>query len=268
MAPYVSLTSQRGLTVVLPPISQQRYIGQILAALDDKIALNRRMNQTLEELMRCKFALLMEARTTWPERPVGDVVGVRGGSTPSTKESSYWNGGTYAWATPRDLARLDVPALLSTERRITKEGLAQISSGLLPAGTVLLSSRAPIGYLAIAEMPVAVNQGFIALVCDGQLPNYYVWLWAAANLDAVKARANGTTFQEISKSNFRPMPIPVPPQEHIRRFVSDVKPLYHRIVANAKESLTLGGIRDILLPELMAGRLRINSADSAIEEAG
>src|SRR5205814_759466 len=99
---------------------------------------------------------------------------------------------------------------LDTERRVTKRGLEQISSGLLPPGTVLLSSRAPIGYLAITEVPVTVNQGFIAMICDGPVPNHYVLHWARQNMETIVARANGTTFLEISKTNFRPIPVLIP----------------------------------------------------------
>jgi type I restriction enzyme, S subunit len=108
--------------------------------------------------------------------------------------------------------------LLDTERHITKEGLGQISSGLLPKGTVLLSSRAPIGYLAISEVPVAVNQGFIALVCDAELSNYFVLNWIRANLEEIRAYANGTTFMEISKANFRPPLVAVPPRPLLVEF--------------------------------------------------
>src|SRR5208337_4115251 len=99
----------------------------------------------------------------WKVERIADLAEVVGGSTPSTKEPTFWEDGIHYWATPKDLAALRTPALLTTERRITEAGLTQIASGLLPAGTVLLSSRAPIGYRAVAEVPVAINQGFIAM---------------------------------------------------------------------------------------------------------
>jgi restriction endonuclease S subunit len=95
----------------------------------------------------------------WEVKRIGDLAEVFGGSTPRTDRSEYWEGGTHHWVTPKDLSALSVPVLLDTERKITDAGLSQISSGLLPKGTVLLSSRAPIGYLAIAEVPVAVKSG-------------------------------------------------------------------------------------------------------------
>ncbi len=88
----------------------------------------------------------------WEIASIGDVVRAVGGGTPSTKEPAYWENGVHHWATPKDLSSLSFPILLDTERRITNAGLRKISSGLLPPGTLLLSSRAPIGYLAIAQM--------------------------------------------------------------------------------------------------------------------
>jgi very-short-patch-repair endonuclease/ribosomal protein L17 len=94
----------------------------------------------------------------WRRSMIGSEVIVCGGSTPSTKEPAFWESGEHHWATPKDLSALTSPVLLDTDRKLTDAGIAKISSGLLPAGTVLLSSRAPIGYLAIAEVPTAIDQ--------------------------------------------------------------------------------------------------------------
>ena len=124
----------------------------------------------------------------WSVEDIGDVVTVKGGSTPSTKNSYYWDGGEHCWATPRDLSRLSHPVLLDTERYITDAGIDRISSGLLPIDTVLMSSRAPVGYLAIAGIPTAVNQGFIAMICNGPLPPTFVLNWAHSSMETIKAR--------------------------------------------------------------------------------
>lgn len=177
---------------VIPPSAEQRAIAHILGTMDDKIELNRRRNQTLEAMARALFKdwfvdfgpvrAKMEGREAylpadlwqlfpdhlddegkpegWRHSTIGDEVTVCGGSTPSTKEPAFWEGGEHRWATPKDLAALTFPVLLDTDRKITDAAIAKISSGLLPVGTVLLSSRAPIGYLAIAEVSTAINQGF------------------------------------------------------------------------------------------------------------
>ena len=89
------------------------------------------------------------------------------------EDGHYWQDGTWCWATPKDLSRLSNSVLIDTARKVTDAGLRQIPSGLLPKGTVLMSSRAPIGYLVIADVPVSVNQGFIAMVPDRGVPSSY-----------------------------------------------------------------------------------------------
>jgi type I restriction enzyme S subunit len=137
----------------------------------------------------------------------------------------------------------------------------------LPKGTLLLSSRAPIGYLAISEIPVAVNQGFIAMVCDKNLSNCYVLYWTLNNLDIIKGRANGTTFLEISKSNFRPISIIIPDKNILSQFNSKIEPLHKRIVSNIRESQNLATLRDFLLPKLMSGEIRVKEAEKMVVEA-
>lgn len=295
MADYISLRDLRRVKMSLPEIATQREIGRTLRLLDDKIELNRRMNETLEGIARAIFkswfmdfdpvhakmarrqppgmsaetaALFPEQLVTsdlgpipseWTVTPVGEAVRVVGGSTPSTKEPAYW-GGPHFFATPKDLSELDSILLLSTERTITDGGVERISSGILPRGTVLLSSRAPIGYVAIARMPVSINQGFIAMVCDRDLPTSYVALWVNSNVEVFKQNAGGTTFAEISKAVFRPLPILVPPRTILERFTNCVDPLFDRIEANLRESESLSEIRDALLPRLVSGEVRVKEA--------
>ena len=263
--PLLNQTILSSIHVAVPDPTEQRAIAHILGTLDDKIELNRRMNQTLEEMaralfkswfvdfdpVRAKATLKHHAATLpqggsdwsvqrarayldrmdpdiaalfpdsfadselgpipagWEVSTIGEEVAVLGGSTPSTKDRSLW-GGAINWATPKDLSTLSAPVLLETARQISETGLSKISSGLLPRGAVLLSSRAPIGYLVITEIPVAVNQGFIAMRCESRLSNVFVWLWTQANIDTILQNANGSTFQEISKRNFRPLRVAVP----------------------------------------------------------
>lgn len=282
----------RSLKVLLPPIEEQRAIASVLGALDDKIELDRRMSETLEALARAIFTswfvdfdpvrakaegrppVGMDAETAalfpdsfedsplgpipsgWRATPIGEVVTVVGGSTPRTGEPSFW-GGSLPFATPKDLAGLQEPLLVATGRSVTPKGAEQVSSGVLPRGTVLLSSRAPIGYLAISEVPVVVNQGFIAMRCEGPLSNYYVLNWARHNMDRIVANANGTTFLEISKTNFRPIPVIVPTDEVLRSYGAAVAPLYDRITSNIHEARILNDFRDRLLPKLVSGEIRV-----------
>jgi type I restriction enzyme S subunit len=297
--PKLSQRSMNAILLPCPEISEQEQIVAVLGALDDKIELNRRTNETLEAMARALFKdwfvdfgptrAKAEGRTPylapdlwslfpdrlneetglpegWEPTTIGDEVRVVGGSTPSTKEPEFWDG-EFNWATPKDLSTLTSPVLLDTSRTITKAGLEKISSGLLPVGTVLLSSRAPIGYLAIAEVPVAINQGFIAMVCDGRISNVFAWLWTLENMGAILAKANGSTFQEISKGNFRSLPLDLPSDALRAAFDAVALPIYRRIEQNEKETRTLAQTRDLLLPKLMSGEIRLREAEKIAEAA-
>ena len=278
--------------IPLPPLSQQRAIAHILGTLDDKIELNRCMNETLEEIARALFKswfvdfdpvrAKMESRDPglpkhladlfpdclvdselgpipegWEVSEIGREVDVVGGSTPSTKEPAFWDEGNIHWATPKDLSRIQSPVLIETERKITSAGLQKISSGLLPVGTVLMSSRAPVGYLAIAQVPLAVNQGFIAMKCSERISKEYTLSWCYENMDIIKANAGGTTFQEISKRNFRPLKVIVPTTGILKVYDSIVNPLFEKITLNVHESHTLAALRNTLLPKLVSGELQV-----------
>ena len=282
----------RALDVRLPQPREQRAIAQILGTLDDKIELNRRMNETLEAMARALFKswfvdfdpvrAKMEGRDTglpqeiadlfpdqlvdsemgkipegWEVSQIGDEVDAVGGSTPSTKEPSYWDQGQLYWATPKDLSKLSSPVLLDTTRKITDAGLRKISSRTLPVGTVLLSSRAPIGYLAIAEIPTAVNQGFIAMRCERRLPNLYVLYWCEQNLGYIRNIAGGSTFAEISKKTFRTVSVVVPSKAILVMYQRLSRPLYDLLVTKVKEAATLAALRDTLLPKLISGEKRL-----------
>lgn len=122
-----------------------------------------------------------------------------------------------------------------------------MSSGLLPSGTLLMSSQTPIGYLAIAQIELAVNQGYIAMLPGGRLPVLYLLFWCRMNMEVIKGRANGSTFME-SKKAFRPIPALVPSAEVLAAFEQVVGPLFERLVANERQAQTLTRIRDTLLP--------------------
>ena len=191
----------------------------------------------------------------WNISIIGQEVETVGGATPSTKEEKFWNNGEIAWTTPKDLSSATSPVLLKTERKITESGLKKISSGLLSIGTVLLSSRAPVGYLSLAQIPVAINQGYIAIKCNKSLNNYYMLQWCKENLEEIKGRASGTTFLEISKTTFRQIPIIVPDGNILSLFEKQCSSIYQSITVNTKENIYLEKTRDLLLPRLLNGEI-------------
>lgn len=273
------------IPVPIPPLSEQQSIARILSDLDSKIELNQQMNKTLEAIGKAIFKhwfidfefpneegkpyksnggemvyneeLEKEIPKGWKLKTINDVVTVKGGSTPSTENPEYWENGKIYWCTPKDLSKLNSLVLLDTERKITESGLSTISSELLPAGTVLLSSRAPIGYLAISEIPVSINQGFIAIVCNRELSKYFMLFWSQQNMDKIKSRAHGTTFEEINKASFRNISILVPPPDILNDYDKLIHAMYYKIVKNEKETNILSHLRDSLLPKLMSGKIRV-----------
>ena len=301
--PLLNQTILSSIQVVVPDPKEQRAIAHILSPLDDKIESIRRMNETLEAMVRALFKswfvdfdpvrAKMEGRQQqeeplpsliagghhdlfpdrlvdsevgliphgWDVKPLGELVDVVGGTTPSTKVVEYWSGGAHCWATPKDLSSLSSPVLLDTERKITDTGLDRIGSGLLPPGTLLLSSRAPIGYLAISEEPVAINQGFIAVPPGNRVSNLFLLYWCDAFHEEIVNHANGSTFLEINRRNFRRIPMSVAPKAITDEFEKQARPLYARMVANQREVLSLAAQREALLPKLTSGELRKTQVD-------
>jgi len=283
--------------LMVPPLADQREIAALLGALDDRIGLLRETNATLEAIAQALFkswfvdfdpvrakqqglapAGMDEATAAlfpdgfdefelgpvpvgWQAMPIGTAVECVGGATPDTKDSSFWAPEEHAWTTPKDLSGLPAPVLLRTERKLFSKGLAKIGSGLLPRGTLLLSSRAPIGYLAISQLPMAINQGYIAMPPGSRLPPLYMLFWCRQNMDGIKARANGSTFMEISKKAFRPILVVVPPKAVLQVFEAMAGALFDRLVEGERQAQTLATLRDTLLPRLISGQLRLPEAE-------
>lgn len=301
--PLINLSVIKSLPMPVPPLCEQQQIVEYLSLLDDRITLLRETNATLEAIAQALFKswfvdfdpvrARMEGRapdgmdeataalfpdgfeesvlglvpTGWRVVPVGDVVEAAGGATPDTKNPAFWEPAIHCWTTPKDLSGIAAPVLLDTERKLSDQGLSKVSSGLLPVGTLLLSSRAPIGYLALTNVPLAINQGYIAMPPGGLLTPLYLLFWCRQNMETIKGRANGSTFMEISKKAFRPIPALVPPPEIIRVFEDASGALFERLVENEQQAKTLATLRDTLLPRLISGQLRLPVSEPAVEAA-
>ncbi|MBB6055269.1 restriction endonuclease subunit S [Tolumonas osonensis] len=203
----------------------------------------------------------------WDISTTGDEFEVKGGSTPSTANPEFWENGDIHWTSPKDLSDLDTKILLDTSRKITEAGLKKITSGLLPENTVLMSSRAPVGYLALAKIPVAINQGYIAIPSAKNFTAEYIIQWLDSNMDQIKGMAGGTTFAEISKSTFKTIEIVVPTKPVILEFTKMAKTIFDKITSNVKETSSLSNIRDSLLPKLISGELALHALPEVPELA-
>ncbi len=250
------------ISVTLPPRDEQLQIAAILSSLDKKIDFFQRQNETLEQIAQTIFndwfvkpAAGSVLPAGWKAGTLGEVLEVKGGTTPSTSNPEYW-GGEIFWSTPKDLSGNRNCYLLETATKITEKGLAHIGSGLLPVGTLLLSSRAPIGYQVFTAVPMAINQGYIAINSRGDWSNYFTFLWLKANMQLIRAAANGSTFMEISKGSFRGIEVPLPDKDVLGKFTGVVSPLFEKMLFNARSIAALADLRDALLPRLMSGKIR------------
>lgn len=255
----ISANSLGRFPISLPSFIEQKRIASILSSLDDKIDLLYRENKTLEAMAETLFRkwFIEESKEDWKEGTLDDILSVKGGTTPSTKESKYWDG-NISWTSPKDVTTLNGIYLFDTERKITKEGLKQISSGLLPAGTLLMSSRAPVGVLAYAEIPLAINQGYIAIIDDKGYAKEFIYLWLKANMDMVHSYANGSTFMEISKSAFKSLSLQIPPKHIVDEFCDRIKPIFEKIKINELQIRTINKTKDNILPKLMSNEIKID----------
>lgn len=193
---------------------------------------------------------------TWAEiENVGRVVS---GGTPSTKEASYW-GKEIVWFSPADLSGYKTKYIARGAKSLSRKGLANSSAQIMPKGTVMFSSRAPIGYVAITSVEAATNQGFKSIVPADGIFNEYLYYYLKAAKYVAEERATGTTFKEISGSAFAKVPVPVAPTNEQRRIVAKIEELFSELDKGV-ESLTtareqLKAYRQSLLKHAFAGKL-------------
>ncbi len=169
----------------------------------------------------------------WTYKKLGEVATIVGGSTPKSNIEEYW-GGTNYWVTPADLNGNKYQG--ATPRTITDLAVQKTNLQLLPTGTVLLSSRAPIGKVAITTVPMYCNQGFKNIICSNLLLNEFVYWYLLGKVDYLNSLGRGATFKEISKRTTEQIPIPVPPLAEQERIVAELD-LLQGIIEKKKEQL-------------------------------
>lgn len=202
----------------------------------------------------------------WKISTAGDELVVKGGSTPSTSNADFWENGTIHWTSPKDLTGNDSKVLLDTSKKITELGLKKISSGLLPTDTILMSSRAPIGYLALAKTPMAINQGYIAIPSSKNLSSEYIIYWLENIMDDIKGMAGGTTFAEISKSAFKTINLVIPSKNIVDEFTRLAHQHFEKVVSNTRQITALTNLRDTLLPKLISGELSLEDLPNLVDQ--
>lgn len=173
---------------------------------------------------------MSELPKNWEWSRIGDIGIVASGGTPSTQRSDYYDG-EIPWITPKDLSGYTEKYISVGSRSITQNGLNNSSAKILPKGTVLFSSRAPIGYCVIAATEVATNQGFKNLIPSEGVLSDYVYHYLKGNKQLAENYASGTTFLEISGKAFSNLPIPLPPLPEQRRIVARIEELFSHLDA-------------------------------------
>ncbi|AUH42225.1 restriction endonuclease subunit S [Streptomyces sp. CMB-StM0423] len=248
----------------VPNVDEQRRIGAALGVLDDKIAVNERIAVTALELSDSLFAQAAIS-LDFSEETFGSVATVAGGGTPSTKVDDYW-GGVFSWTTPSDVTALLSPYLFETSRSITEHGLENCASQLYPVQSIFMTSRATIGAFALPQIPAAVNQGFIVVIPSNEDMRWWLLHEMRSRVDEMISLANGSTFLELSRKNFKAMQIRLPEAPEIAAFAQKVAPLHAAAITSARENRNLSTLRDILLSQLMSGHLRVKDAEKIVED--
>lgn len=272
--------------IVVPSIDVQRAAVSVLKTVDNKIALNRNLMAELEETARLIYdywfvqfdfpdengnpyrssggkmvyneTLKREIPDGWLVGEIRDLGTIVSGATPSTNSPDNYASNGIAWITPNDLSNLDSSMYIGHGMRdISETGLGACSATLMPRGSVIMSSRAPIGYLAIAVNECCTNQGCKSLVANLGYGSYFVYFTLQHLMPRIKAQGSGTTFTEVSKDVLGKMPLPLPPIELAGKYENAITESCGFIERAKRQSGVLKALRDWLLSMLMNGQVII-----------
>lgn len=257
---HVTIADLKRMSIVVPEKKVQEGIVAIVKTIDDKIEVNNEINKNLEEQMDALYADLFVRNSdpAWKNGTISDLGDIVGGSTPSKKVDAYYTDHGIAWITPKDLSQDHSKFFSHGGVDITELGLSNSSAVMMPAGTVLFSSRAPIGYIAIAANELCTNQGFKSVVPKAEIGTAFVYCFLKANLPTIESMASGSTFKEVSGSTMKSVPAIIPDLGTISWFNGFAKPLLLEQQNLEAENRRLTQIRDSLLPQLMNGELDVS----------
>lgn len=249
------------IIVPLPERSIQDKVVEILATLDKQIATNQKINENLEQQAQAYFQELFvdNADPEWTTGTISDLGTVVGGSTPSKAKPEYYTETGIAWITPKDLSINKSKFVSHGENDITELGLKNSSATIMPEGTVLFSSRAPIGYIAIAAGEVTTNQGFKSVVPKSEVGTPFVYFFLKNTLPVIEGMASGSTFKEVSGSTMKNVPAVIPDAETLAKFSDFCAPIFAQQHILEGQNQSLATLRDNLLPKLMSGEIDVSA---------
>ena len=240
------------LELSVPDLDEQRRIGDFLARIDEKIALNDRINDNLQQQASALFSSFYDWSNT--EVRYTDLIQILGGGTPKTGENTYWNG-NIAFFTPKDVG---TPYTLITEKTITEEGLSHCNSRLYPVNTVFVTARGTVGKVGMSGVPMAMNQSCYALV-GKETHQLLVYFYTLKAVDRLKHKASGAVFDAITTRDFESEQIMKLSDDDAKAFLCIAEPMLQKVLNNCIENLRLSTLRDSLLPKLMSGEVDVSA---------
>ena len=249
------------IEVVLPELSIQKRVVEIISTIQKKIVNNQELNDNLEQQAQSYFQELFvdNADPEWAIGTISDLGTVVGGSTPSKAKPEYYTESGIAWITPKDLSINKSKFVSHGENDITELGLKNSSAAIMPEGTVLFSSRAPIGYIAFAAGEVTTNQGFKSVVPKPEIGTPFVYFFLKNTLPVIEGMASGSTFKEVSGSTMKNVPAVIPDAETLAKFSDFCAPIFAQQRILEEQNQSLATLRDNLLPKLMSGEIDVSA---------
>ena len=259
--PRIILKDFKRMMVSYPSLEKQQSIISVLTAIDSKIQANTEINDNLEQQAHSYFQDLFvdNASPEWTTGTISDLGTVVGGSTPSKAKPEYYTESGIAWITPKDLSINKSKFVSHGENDITELGLKNSSAAIMPEGTVLFSSRAPIGYIAIAAGEVTTNQGFKSVVPKPEIGTPFVYFFLKNTLPVIEGMASGSTFKEVSGSTMKNVPAVIPDAETLAKFSDFCAPIFAQQRILEEQNQSLATLRDNLLPKLMSGEIDVSA---------
>ena len=269
--PILNKSSFSKIKLRVPPQNQWSSIAKTLSAYDDLIENNRRRIQLLEQAARLLYKewfvhlrfpghehtkIIDGVPEGWEEKIIAEVCETIGGGTPSTKVSEYWDG-DITWVVPSDITNNNSLILLKSERKITEKGLRESSAKLVPAESILMTSRASVGFFALMDHDVCTNQGFINIVPHDDQSRMYLLYNLLSRVNEIRSNAKGTTYPEISKGRFREMDIIIPGKTLMNQFGKIAYDVIREVRCLMRSNMNLTKARDLLLPKLMNGEITV-----------
>lgn len=246
------------LTVPTDNNETQDKIADILGTLDEKIELNRKMNETLEQigqaLFRHYFIDNPEAEK-WEKSTIGAHYSVLLGGTPSRSKKEYWEGGSIGWI---NSGKVNEFRITEPSELITEEALKKSAAKLLPKGTTVIAiTGATLGQYSRLEKPFAANQSVIGLVLSGNMSNEFLYYWIGHSINKLIGHQTGGAQQHINRNDVFNFKLPLPDDDTLSHFQGEITPIMEQISIKCLEIQTLTALRDTLLPRLISGKVKV-----------